>query len=289
MTTKDNHNNEDKKLAFYNLLKPTYRRTANDVWEHIEKQIDSVPHYTLHKTPVYKLVLKYAVAAVFLLLMVGVGFIRYYELQKETLKGEHAELLLPDGSVVHLNALSSVSYHPYWWKQNRKVKMAGEAFFEVEKGSKFTVESGDVKTSVLGTSFNVYSRKGRVKVACVTGKVKVETRNDEVVLTPKQKVNYTESKLLEKGDFESANEVNAWIQSEFYYESVPLSDVFKDLELQFDIQIDVDKAVDTDHLKYSGYFKKNHSVENVLNLVSKPFGLVYEETAKGKYRLIYDK
>ncbi len=288
MTINDKNNGLDEKLHIFSQIKPRYSKSAQEVWQDIENKIEVTEVYKIHKTPVIRLVFRYAIASA-ILIFIGIGaFMRLYTINVNTTKGQHTELLLPDQSKVELNAFSKVSFHPYWWSIKREVKLQGEAFFQVKKGEQFTVKSGNINTSVLGTSFNVYSRRGKIQVACVSGKVKVTDQIEAVVLSPNEKVNYIENKLLSKETFETEKEVNSWISSEYYYESALLSDVFYDLELQFNIEIDT-QNIDLSELKYSGYYKKNHSIENVLNLVCKPFGLKYENTDKGKYRLYYDK
>ena len=98
-------------------------------------------------------------------------------------------VILPDGSIAQLNGSSTLKYHPYWWNISRNISLEGEAFFEVAKGSKFSVESKNGTTSVLGTSFNIYARSNQYEVVCVTGKVWVENATGEVstIITPNQK------------------------------------------------------------------------------------------------------
>ncbi|MBL4704745.1 MAG: FecR domain-containing protein [Flavobacteriales bacterium] len=90
---------------------------------------------------------------------------------------------LPDGSTVNVNKGSSISYVEGWWNGHRTVALKGEAFFNVEKGTEFTVNAGSSKVTVLGTSFNVLENNGLLMVTCYTGKVKVESAGHEVVLT----------------------------------------------------------------------------------------------------------
>ncbi|MFQ5771306.1 MAG: FecR family protein, partial [bacterium] len=95
---------------------------------------------------------------------------------------------LPDNSEVNLNAESSIKYPPKSWAKQREVILTGEAFFKVaEVGTPFSVRSGFVVTSVLGTSFNVRARGIQVEVACVTGKVSVKSLQkayEPVILSP---------------------------------------------------------------------------------------------------------
>ena len=84
-----------------------------------------------------------------------------YEISSNTIllpQGKVAKIVLPDGSRVWLNARSSLIYpNKFLTGQPRKVKLNGEAYFEVahDKSRPFIVETEKVQTRVLGTSFNV--------------------------------------------------------------------------------------------------------------------------------------
>ena len=66
---------------------------------------------------------------------------------------------LPDGTIVHLNAKSSLTYSQDFGRNDRKVALSGEGFFEVKKDTekKFTVGTGYLDITVPGTKFNVYA------------------------------------------------------------------------------------------------------------------------------------
>src|SRR5690606_11850951 len=76
-----------------------------------------------------------------------------------TPKGRQYQLVLPDSTKVWLNAASSITFPTEFNDSQRKVRMAGEIFFDVAANplKKFIVVSGDVHTEVLGTQFNVSS------------------------------------------------------------------------------------------------------------------------------------
>ncbi|MGV3639953.1 MAG: FecR family protein [Adhaeribacter sp.] len=81
---------------------------------------------------------------------------------------------LPDGSQVSLNQNSTFSYPADFQKENRTVRLQGEAFFEVAhaEGKRFTILAQGTKTEVIGTSFNLRAyEKEPVKVQVVSGKV----------------------------------------------------------------------------------------------------------------------
>jgi len=96
----------------------------------------------------------------------------------ETGRGETRQLILPDGSTVQLNAGTVLRYAKDFGSPSRAVSLLkGEAFFQVVKraGCPFVVVAGAVRTTVLGTSFDIrtYAEEKRMSVAVVTGKVKV--------------------------------------------------------------------------------------------------------------------
>jgi len=104
-------------------------------------------------------------------------------------------LFLPDGTRVWLNENSELEYPSQFLKGERTVTLKGEAFFEVKRdpSKPFVISSGTIKTTVLGTSFNIkaYGNK-EPEVNVRTGKVKVETNQNSVFLERGYKAVYTQ-------------------------------------------------------------------------------------------------
>ncbi len=104
--------------------------------------------------------------------------------EKYVPKGEQARIVLPDGTEVHLNADSRLVYPSKFTGKQREVQLTGEAFFHVKRDTlhPFHIVSGNLMTTVLGTSFNVkcYQNDKQVKVALVTGKVKLDRVTDSI-------------------------------------------------------------------------------------------------------------
>lgn len=98
-------------------------------------------------------------------------------LTKATQRGEKTTLSLPDGTVVQLNAESSITF-PEKFTDTRNVRLTGEAFFHVvrDETKPFIIRSGNLMTTVLGTSFNIsaYPEDHTISVTVATGKVKIE-------------------------------------------------------------------------------------------------------------------
>lgn len=83
---------------------------------------------------------------------------------------------LPDSSRIYLNTNSKLTYPEYFSNKERIVSLSGEAFFEViHTGSPFIVECKEIRTKVLGTSFNVkgYDQDEKLIVSVVTGSVEL--------------------------------------------------------------------------------------------------------------------
>ncbi|MTI22932.1 DUF4974 domain-containing protein [Fulvivirga sp. RKSG066] len=184
-----------------------------------------------------------------------------------TAPGNRLAHVLPDGSTVTLNADSKISYNESNWLDDRSVKLDGEAFFEVTEGSSFVVEGNQTSVTVLGTSFNVYLRNDDVKVQCFTGKVNV-AKNDKNIILEKGQATGNE---LELRSFDSLVEAT-WRSGEFHFKNQPLTEVIKELERQYDIEVEYDLSTQR---QYTGYFN-DKDLNEALQFVFKPMGLSYE-------------
>jgi ferric-dicitrate binding protein FerR (iron transport regulator) len=99
-------------------------------------------------------------------------------------RGSHVSYILSDGSEIRLNSDSKISFSNKKFVASRQLSLNGEAFFEVKKAGPFTVKSPNGTVTVLGTSFNVFSRDNEFKVACLTGEVRVTSLNQSVTIGP---------------------------------------------------------------------------------------------------------
>jgi len=111
----------------------------------------------------------------------------YNRLQKLiTPKGGQYQVILPDGSKVWLNSASTLSFpQQFTASRNRKVLLAGEAYFEIakDKNHPFIVESGNQEIQVLGTHFNVnaYADEKNIKTTLLEGSVKVSMLSNAAI------------------------------------------------------------------------------------------------------------
>ncbi|MGY8927160.1 MAG: FecR family protein [Flavobacteriales bacterium] len=235
---KNNKNIEDQEKELFSQLKPSYSKSKEDVWASLEKTITE--DQTVQKTKTIRFVwLKYSAAAS-ILIAIGLGlFARLYTTTVDVPAEQNSQHTLPDGSIVFLNAESSINYHPYWWSFNREVELNGEAFFEVEKGETFSVLSSMGSVEVLGTSFNIYNRDQTYTVYCKTGKVRVQNQQaNEVILKPGQVTN-AESLARQTTEDLNSEQIMSWRLNKFLYNTTPLTKVLEDFERHYGIKIDI--------------------------------------------------
>lgn len=161
---------------------------------------EEAPVYSLRKNYGW---LKIAVAAVIVF-----GFIFLYQnsykeqgpakdLQTSfsTKAGERKKITLSDGSVVLLNAKSSLKLSPAFNTGNREVTLIGEAYFDVshDKDKPFKVITEDFDINVLGTTFNVkvYPGEATSEATLIKGLIQMEGKggkSSSITLKPSQKV-----------------------------------------------------------------------------------------------------
>lgn len=150
--------------------------------------------------------------------------------------GKRTTFSLPDNSEVVLNAGSEIEYKKWNWENNRNLELDGEAYFKVAKGKKFEVRTVLGKVAVLGTQFNVKARKNRFDVTCFEGRVKVNYKNKEVILTHGQNV-----------IFENGKQINAivntskpeWLQNKIAFNKENLRNILDEIQRQYNVSIEV--------------------------------------------------
>ncbi|WP_323755669.1 FecR family protein [Roseivirga sp.] len=216
-------------------------------------------------------------ASIAILLIAGYGFYAFNEVEVSVGNTAQQEVVLPDGSIVTMNSGSQIQYNKLLWKLKRELSLEGEAFFEVEKGEKFVVNSTLGRTQVLGTSFNIYARGKKYEVKCSTGKVLVSSNrtHEEVILLPGEGVVLKEEILR---PFEYNKEENEdWRQGEFYFDQTFFDIVIAELERQYGVTVSYPDSYKKE--RYTGYFN-NKDLAQALKLICEPIGL--EAKQKGK-------
>ena len=211
----------------------------------------------------------YAVAAG-ILLFFGLQLFLNQDTVITTNFAENKTITLPDNSTVIINAGSEIRYNADTFLASRHIQLLGEAYFKVEKGSQFKVQTTHGSIQVLGTKFNVYSRNTMLKVFCDEGKVAVVSQKDSLVLT-KGMGAFTQANTklqLTPIDFKSPQ----WQNGKLIFYRASLAEVLAEIEIQFDVSINAD-TIDINRL-YTGTFKSDN-LEAALNAVCIPMNISY--------------
>ena len=246
--------------------------------------------------------LRYAASLVFFLLMLReVGFMdEAVEVQKNSSKNEQtawviksnpkgrkSKIVLPDSSLVFLNAGSELSY-PRNFTENRQVRLSGEAFFEVkqDKQRPFVVKAAHVTTTVLGTSFNINTAyMESTEIALATGKISI--RNDftgkDMFLRPGEaSLVSKEARPMKKFPVDPAK-ISLWTKGVLHFEKEPFALVKNKLENWYGVEIAVKGPVP--EVTCSGMFEKQAYLSDVLAVLAHSMRFSFD--IDGKKVVIY--
>ncbi|MBC7866005.1 MAG: FecR domain-containing protein [Gloeobacteraceae cyanobacterium ES-bin-316] len=150
-------------------------------------------------------------------------------------------LVLADGSMVWLNAASSVTYPTAFKGNERRVKITGEAYFEITRSEAmpFYVVHEDMQVKVLGTHFNVntYQDESEVKVTLLEGSVNVSSKGKSNILKPGQQAKLFKEniKIMQQVDID---EVMAWKNDQFYFTGTDIKTIMRQIEKYYDVNVE---------------------------------------------------
>ncbi len=209
------------------------------------------------------------------------------KLSYNTLKipyGKKFELQLSDGTLVHLNAGTTLKYPvKFIAGENRQVFLDGEAFFDVAKDKKhpFIVNADKLNVRVLGTHFNVsnYPEDAATDVVLVEGSVGMYHTNEDF--------NADKNTILKPGYKGSFNRQNAtimtkpvitdiytsWINGGLTFRNMTFKNIITKLERRYNVTI-VNKNEKLANEKFNASFKEE-SIENVMSYFNDIHGINY--------------
>ncbi|MFV5687871.1 FecR family protein [Flavobacterium sp. ZT3R25] len=224
----------------------------------------------------------YSVAAVLVVLLTSAYFLFFNNTKSfETQIAQTKTVTLPDNSEVILNSASKLTFNEKKWADKRDLTLKGEAYFKVQKGQTFSVNTEVGVVKVLGTHFNVKERKNYFEVNCYEGLVSVTHNNKTIKLPPGKTFRVINGIIENVEDFNAQNP--SWIQQESSFKKIPLNQVISELERQYDIKIKVE-GVDTSKL-FTGSFTHTNK-EIALQAVTIPLQLSYR--IQGKTVIFYN-
>lgn len=158
-----------------------------------------------------------------------------------TSNGETYDVILPEGSLVVLNAASSLTYSTSLNKLKvRNVKLQGEAYFEVakDKTRPFIITSAQQTVEVLGTHFNInaYADEPNTRTTLVEGSVKVTANNNaQVVIKPGEQAMLKNDKI--EVNVVNVNAAIDWKEGKFRFKNESLPSILRKVSRWYDVKI----------------------------------------------------
>ena len=189
---------------------------------------------------------------------------------------------LPDGSQIALNTNSKITYPEQFSKNERRIKLEGEAFFNVEhnKEKPFIIEAGNAFIKVLGTSFNVKAyENSELEVIVTDGLVQLfivdsESMDTSAILLKagqKGKISFKEKKPVYVA--KQIPDAIFWMNYTLIFNDTDLKKVFNLLENHYNIEIKVSNKRIYD-CRLSTTFS-NNSIDDIIEVITATFEFEY--------------
>ena len=264
-------------------------------WETLQRKIRTqeaiIPMLGISKTrfSVWRKVA--AVAAIVLLTIGGTLGVRQLSssLQPETYfvcetpYGEKSKVVLSDGTVVWLNAGSTLKYSNKFNTANRKVELNGEGYFEVRRNEKlpFFVKTKDLQLQVLGTKFNFrdYPEDHEVVVSLLEGKVELNNllkKEKEAILAPDERAILNKTNGRMTVETVTASNASQWTDGYLFFDEELLPDIVKELERSYNVTIRIANDSLNTFRFYGNFVRREQSIQEVLDALASTEKIQYK-------------
>lgn len=198
-------------------------------------------------------------------------------------RGSVSQLVLPDNTMVYLNAGSEIRYSSRNDEGTREVYLEGEAWFDVTQNKKipFVVHTPAYDIRVLGTKFNVKAYKEDIDVVTTLEEGIIEVVSSEsvklkenIILNPGEQLTYlSENKSIE---VKRVNPVmyTSWKDNRLIFINMNLKELIVLMERKYGVEIEVTDNVLLNY-HYDGTIR-NESVLEVMDLLRETLPIQYK-------------
>ena len=197
----------------------------------------------------------------------------------ETKEGEKARIILSDSSEVILNSDSRVQYVGNYNLADRRVKLSGEAFFDISTNPEkpFVVQLDHMSISATGTRFNVFSFKNenRVETTLEEGAIRVSVKGKEPinVRSGQQVVYFVNTGAVLVLDV-NTDTYTSWKENMLRFNDTPLEEALRRIGRKYNVTFEVTNR-DLLELKYTATFI-DESVEEVMQMLKTVSPITYK-------------
>lgn len=193
--------------------------------------------------------------------------------------GEEFFYQLDDNTSVWLNSQTELRFPKEFKKEERKVYLKGEAFFDVAKDSKrpfiVSMEQGDIK--VYGTRFNITNyAESPLSAVLVEGSIGFTTlQGKEVRIKPSEKLTYEQDKAAINICTVDTSLYTAWIEHLFIFNGQPLEEIMTNLSRWYNFKVSF-ASDDIRHIRLSGRLYRHEDIRVLLDSYETTTGLRFE-------------
>ena len=198
-----------------------------------------------------------------------------------TPRGSEFMVMLEDSTKVWLNAESQLIYPESFDEKERRVKIKGEAYFQVAKDATrpFYVESSGITIRVYGTEFNInaYAEEKEVYTTLVSGSISLQHANEsksELVLTPGHQAIYNKDNKITSVKSVNTEAITSWHNGRFVFEEQTLEQIMKTLARGYNFEYEFDNE-NIRNTIFKGSAPRYANLSEVLRILEKSGGLKF--------------
>ena len=203
--------------------------------------------------------------------------------------GSRSRIVLADGTKINLNSDSHLRLAADFSGRHRELSLEGEAYFDVkpDKHHPFTVHTPKFDILVTGTRFNVssYREDTHIGATLAEGRIQLQTKTaGTILLKPGQKISFNQHNMKPLISQADVGSELAWVEGEFNFKDIPFPDLIRRLERWYDVKL-MYEGTDFDSMLYTGRFKNQETIRQVLDALKLTTSIDYEKTDSRKFKL----
>lgn len=206
--------------------------------------------------------------------------------------GSRSKLILFDGSEVHINSGSSLTYPNEFDSDVRRVFLMGEGFFKVKSDKKhpFIVSTTNFEVEATGTQFNIctYDSDPFSTTTLAEGTASLRVKNQAIEFRIKTGEKFRLNKL-ENTYIQSVTDIEselAWKDGKFIFKSIPFPELVQRLERWYDVRL-LWSGKNLETFSYTGRFKNQETIWQVLDALKLTTPINYQKTSFREFKINY--
>jgi transmembrane sensor len=180
--------------------------------------------------------------------------------------GGNYKVILPDGTSVWLNSVSTLNYPLTFKGKNRIVTLQGEGYFEVSKNPEkpFVVQVDAMTVTVLGTHFNInaYKEHTGIQTTLSEGSVRLSQASKSVTLVPGEQGSVDRQSALMTVAKVNTNKVMGWKNGYFMFQDDNIENIMEQIARWYDV--DVEYRGDLSNKLFGGIYSRNKDINELL-------------------------